>query len=466
MFRCERCGFITLPMMNSDPRKIRGRRCRWFDPKVPGFQVTDPCWCQGLGDVVGVILDYATRWLPRREAFIRWCSARLDKIEEGLNLREKRKIVADGACEGCTRRRLSLNSRYPLVWLRKRICPPIVHRKEEMEPIPVCFVFPHGFGDAVQFTAVLQHLRKYRPNWRPSIYCKAGAHSLFQGQVEAIGIMDRDNMGKVYQEDYALVHTVRWLEPEATYSDSPSTKVEKCLREEFGITPEPELWDYRVNLSRGDELAAFRALESIAERRDDGRFRVVAIHYQGNSFRESKNLDENVIRELVPVIREAGYVPLILDFEPGYRSSLLQERMRGVKCFGHDHHLWKGLGVGDGSALYSMLRQVALVVGIDSGPEHLAAATDTPTIVIWGRHTHPINYFSPARNVLHVVRKDQHKYIRGDIQTGKRFFDENYRQHVLATNARIAVKDLVATELAKDVRSGHETCGAGRVLDS
>ena len=460
VYRCPRCGFITAPCRTDDPLRVR-RKCRWFDPKVPGFLLADECWCHGLGDVIEKVFAFVTRPLPYREAILLRAGSLLDRYEAWRNLRDEKTIVKkSGGCGGCTRRKLSLNARFPLRWLRKRICPPIVMRREEAEPIPVCFVFPHGFGDAVQFTAVLRHLAKHRPNWRPSLYCKAGAHSLFTGKIDRVGIMDRDNMGKVYREDYALVHHVRWTEPESTYDDSPATKVERCLREEFGIEPEPELWGYHVNEQRDDELRALSALREIAEPMGNGRFNVVAIHYQGNSYRSSKNLDENIIRELVPVIRRAGFVPLILDFEPEPRSSLLREKVRGVRHFPITHPLWKGLGVGDGSAMYSLLRRVSLVFGIDSGPEHLAAATDTPTIVTWGRLTHPVNYFSPASNLLHVVRKDQAKYILGDWKRGQDFFERHYRSHVLKTNARIAALDLVETELA------NATHNAGRSLGS
>jgi ADP-heptose:LPS heptosyltransferase len=449
VFRCERCGFITAPTSFSDPTKIRGRRCRWFDPKAPGFAVHDDCWCHGLGDVVARGIDLATRRLPFRERILSWAGRLVDRLEARITLREEKAVVSDKKCKGCHARQLTLNARFPLLWLRKRICPPIVVRKEERgDPIPVCLVFAHGFGDAVQFTAVLRHLAKYRPSWRVSVYCKAGAHTLFRGKVDRVGVMDRDNLGKVYQEDFSLVHSVRWLEPDSTYVDSPATKVERSLREEFGITPDPELWGYHVEADAGDEQLADYALSQIADRQPDGRYNVVGIHYQGNSFRESKNFDECIIRNVVDQLKRRGLVPLIFDFEPGFRSDILREKTRGVRCFAHDHPLWKGLGVGDGSAMLSVIRRLRLFIGIDSGPEHLAAATDTPTIVLWGRGTHPVNYFAPAANVLHVIRKEQPRYILGDWEVGERYFQQNYRSHTLRHHVRIALPDLVDEELA------------------
>ena len=450
VYRCPKCGFVTAPTSFADPARVR-RNCKWFDPAKPGFTVADPCWCKGLGDVLTFVIRRA---MPERLATS--CGRLIDRLETWLTGREQERHANDGGCGGCQKRRVTLNTKFPLLRLRRKICPPQVTLAEAQgDPIPVCFSFAHGFGDAVQFTAVLRHLQKHRPLWRMSIYCKAGAHSLFDGLVERVGVIDRPDMPQVYRDDFALVHPVRWLEPVETFNDSPATKVERCLREEFGITPEPELLRYTVRTGQAEQALARRSLAEISERRADGRFKVVAIHYQGNSWRTSKNLDEAIVRDVICRVRAAGYTPLIVDFEPGYRSSILKENTRGVKCFGHDHPLWKGLGVGDGRAMLALLEQVSLIVGIDSGPEHLAAATNTPTLVVWGKRSHPVNYFCPAPNVTHVVRRDQGKHIFGDRETGERYFAANYRYHELDKHLRLALPELVEQEL-----NSHATCPA------
>lgn len=454
VFRCERCGFITSPTANNDPARIRGRGCRWHSPKVSGFILSDPCWCKGAGDVVQKAIELATRPLPFRGRLLKAAGWIVDRIEAFITKRELAKQPpSESKCGGCEERRVSLNERYPLVWLRRKICPPLIYASEERgDPIEVCLAFAHGFGDAVQFTAVLRHLAKYRPHWRVAIYCKAGSHTLFKDQVTRVGVMDREGLGMVYREDFAMSYGVRWFEPEETFSDSPATKVERCLREEFGIVPDPGLWNYHVNYGAEEYAAATSALEEIADRGPDGRFPVVALHYQGNSFRESKNQDEGLFRDLVDQLKAAGRVPLILDWEEGFRSGILRDRTRGVKCFGQNHPLWKGLGIGDGGNLAAVLAQLELVVGIDSGPEHLASAVGVPTVVVWGKMTHPVNYFSPANNVLHIVRRDQAKYIRGDVETGDRFFRQHYRFHELTKHLRIALPEIVEAQLpAKEV---------------
>src|SRR6516225_911916 len=41
--------------------------------------------------------------------------------------------------------------------------------------------FAHGLGDAVQFTAVLRHIQKHRPEWEVDVTSLRGKHSAFHG---------------------------------------------------------------------------------------------------------------------------------------------------------------------------------------------------------------------------------------------------------------------------------------------
>lgn len=466
VFKCVRCGFVTAACVTDNPKSVR-RPCRWYDPRYLGFVNNPECWCRGLGDLLAWGIDRVFGRLPYGEA-IKWAISRaIDRTEAKWTGEE---IAATdptkATCKSCDRRRVTFNTRYPLRWLRRWICRPAMEVSEASgDRVAVCLSFAHGFGDAVQFTAILSHLRKYRPLWDVSIYCKAGAHSLFQGVAHKIGVSDRDDLGKVYADDFALVYGIKWLEPVEAYADSPSTKVERCLREELGIVPDPELWDYQVPDNEESRYRAFQALKEIATF-DGERFNVVAIHYQGNSWRDAKNLTETAARKVVDVVLARGCVPLILDWEDPFRSGILREGVAGVQCFGKDHPLWKGLGRGDGANLAAVLRLCRLVVGIDSGPEHLAAATDTRTIVAWGKN-HPVNYFSPKRSVIHLVRRDHAKYIIGDRATGDAFFRANYNFEEMRSHVRVALPDLVERELSDGIdRAGgvlrpQAICGTG-----
>ena len=82
------------------------------------------------------------------------------------------------------------------------------------------------------------------------------------------------------------------------------------------------------------------------------------------------------------------------------------------------------------------------MMGIDSGPEHVAAATETPTAVVW-RGFHPYFCFDPqilegpdeedvvtiATNVTHCVQESN---VLGDEESEKTFESLYYVHRFLA----------------------------------
>jgi hypothetical protein len=302
-------------------------------------------------------------------------------------------------------------------------------------------MFPHGFGDAVQLTVVLEHLRELHPGWSVDVATKPGTESLFRGLCRRAITWES---GRAWPdvEGYERVAALRWSEPDQTYADSPSTKAERCLREQFQITPREDLCRYHIEPTDAHHRRADAYVRSVVGVSNSDRAPIVALHYQGNSARTRKNIDEQIVRRLVDVIRTAGFVPMILDWDR--RSRLLA--LAGVVNPGAGHTLWGPIGTGDGGALAALIARCAMMVGIDSGPAHVAAATNTPTLVVWRRH-HPVNYFCPADNVTHVICARQHKYIRGNADVGQAYFDVNYRYVTADAHYRRQLPELMRQRL-------------------
>jgi hypothetical protein len=94
-----------------------------------------------------------------------------------------------------------------------------------------------------------------------------------------------------------------------------------------------------------------------------------------------------------------GLVPVLLDMD--YQSPVA--KVEGVVRLDRRHPwLWDGERVGDAATLCALIENAEAFVGIDSGPAHVAAATTTPSIVIW-RGTCPWSCFDPSPNVRHWV---------------------------------------------------------------
>ena len=326
------------------------------------------------------------------------------------------------------------------------------------------WTFPHGLGDAVQFTAVLRHVRAIHPELTIDIRSKVGAHTAFRGLARRTFTYNVPGADQPILRDYADIRQVSFSEPEETFSDSPGTKVERCLKEMLGVRPTPELNYYSVEPYDCEKQEAERYLESITTKAQGTqgihpRFPVVLLHYQGNSARSWKNIEEDIARDCIQAVLDAGHVPVVLDFETPYRSKWAGA-IDGLEMLGAGHPMWGATGTGDAAQLAALIERCALVVGIDSGPEHIAAATDTPTIVVW-KQLHPVNYFCPADNVTHVVCPDHEKYIRGDRATGDRYFRDHYRYHFCYRHLRYELPELVSERLKASRRAAETAEAAG-----
>ena len=295
---------------------------------------------------------------------------------------------------------------------------PVEQHREAGSPVQnVLLTFRHGLGDAVQFTSVLRHLQHFHPEWNVDVLTLLGKHSAFTGLCRRTYIIDRDPLPCC---GYQQQHDLGWHESKASGDQWPSTKVTRCLLEVFQIKPVPELCRYQITPSAADQKRAHEYLTSICgQPAENGRFRAVLIHYEGNTSGEQKNLSHELAREICEVALASNYVPVILDWD---QRSPHPDGTR-IHNPGAGHPLWEASGTGDAATLAALIEASALIIGVDSGPLHVAGATSTPTIGVWTKH-HPIHYFDLADNVLHFVPVNHSDLVAG--QAALTYFDQNY----------------------------------------
>jgi hypothetical protein len=101
----------------------------------------------------------------------------------------------------------------------------------------VLIKFRHGLGDAVQLTTVLQHLKRYHPEWQVDVAALIGKHSAFHGLCRQVFVLDRDTLPGPYDR----ILDLNWDECHTCFTHSPSTKAERCLQEVFRVAALPEL---------------------------------------------------------------------------------------------------------------------------------------------------------------------------------------------------------------------------------
>jgi ADP-heptose:LPS heptosyltransferase/SAM-dependent methyltransferase len=286
---------------------------------------------------------------------------------------------------------------------------------------PVLIDFQHGLGDAVQLTTVLLHLRHYHPEWQIDVLTGVGKHTCYQGLCHRSLIRDRDPIDR---SAYAHVYELHWDECPCCLAAAPSTKAEHCLRTVFHLEPIAALCRYQIEAREAARTAARAYLAAVcgADAEVDGRFPAVLIHYEANTSIEKKNLPHELIASLCDTVLDAGFTPIILDWD---RRSPLPDGVR-IHNPNAEAPLWGGTGTGDAEALAALIEMSSLMIGVDSGPLHVAAATRTPTIGVWTGH-HPLHYMGLADNVTHLVPEQHASLLRCGAALGAHFFENRYQ---------------------------------------
>jgi FkbM family methyltransferase len=304
----------------------------------------------------------------------------------------------------------------------------------------------------VQLTTVLQHLARHRPEWDIDVWAGRGKESACRGLCRRTW---NDHGPQPDWRDYEKIFDLAWPECDKPYSDSPSTKACRCLREVFGITPEVDLLGYRIDVTAESRRRCGEYLAGIGcVRRPDDRFNAVAIHYEGNTSPRKKNLDHGTIDYLCRTLLAADCVPVILDWDR--RSPLPDGRTIHCPGVGADD-LWGGFGSGDAERLAALLAQCRLAIAIDSGPQKVAGATATPMVAVWTQH-HPAHFFDLCPNVVHLVPENVHELCARRDERIQQYFRNHYRHELYALDqlaARLA--DLALRTLSSADREGSAT---------
>lgn len=152
----------------------------------------------------------------------------------------------------------------------------------------------------------------------------------------------------------------------------------------------PELLDLRTDLAA--ELP-----EHVAERARvqlSGLPRpVVLLHSTGNTDQQRKSLSADVQRELaLRWIEQTDGTLILLDWD---RRAVGVQHPRVI-------HL-DALGGADVQGLLALIDQADLLIGVDSGPLHLAGLTRTPALGLWAEGHHPARYLVPRPRTLNLV---------------------------------------------------------------
>lgn len=286
----------------------------------------------------------------------------------------------------------------------------------------------YGLGDAVQMSAVLRHVRKARPNAHISFKAETGRECVGRGIVNRV-LTYEDSDDQSYDGEVQICLYDRFVPG----IEAPSTNVTNALRDSFGLCWDEECGQYQIEVRdsvRRDARMLFAALPGNGPG-------FVALHYQGDTARNLKDLSDVDAVGICNAITEFSCDPLIIDW----------------RCQRTYTHIGLSLSDREGQESWgrsaerncAVIERCVAFVGIDSGPAKCASATDTPSLVIWTGH-HPAQFHDPAPNTTHLIPMSYEQYP--DVQERivenphvMRWFDSHYN-----------VRRYYAGEMVREIR--------------
>lgn len=280
----------------------------------------------------------------------------------------------------------------------------------------------YGLGDNVQFTSVIRHLRKYRPNWIID-FVSDKPHAATGLVRNAVGYND-----PLPSTNYDREIDVHLLDTFMAFPNKPNTRVTSCLHERFGMEWDAECGQYEINIAEKTMLAASNFLGMMTAKKFSvmnrmmvkGGFPIVGIQYEGDSSQDKKNLTKHQAAEICDCVLSHDRIPLLLDW-----------RNKSELPDGKYIHTTGRLSVSDewgrdAQMNAAIISQCEAFVGIDSGPGKCASATETPTLICWTGH-HPALFHDPAPNTTHLVPANHREMdlLRGNAAVAD-WFEANY----------------------------------------
>ncbi len=255
---------------------------------------------------------------------------------------------------------------------------------QNSERVLVTLHHGYGLGDNVQVSVILQHLRKYRPEWRIDYCADADRHQIGRGIVEntcarGMGVADYP-----YDKEFKICLYDNWW----GYTDRPNTHVAHSLKSTFGIDWDASCGRYKVDIDQ-DTINRVQWFLPMTKP-------VVALHTEGRTAKDRKNLSYEQYSRLRCMLDQIEVLTLNLGSLKGTPTEL---------C--------------------ALIGQCEAFVGIDSGPAKCASATETPTLVVWTKH-HPLQFHDPAPNTTHLVPWYHHELLPEYSPHCIDWFEANY----------------------------------------
>lgn len=275
----------------------------------------------------------------------------------------------------------------------------------------------YGLGDSVQVSVILQHLVKHRPSWIIDYQAEEGKHQVGRGIINGRTFAHGQEPPNP-KINYDAYVQITLYDKYVKYTDRPNTHIVSCLKDQLAINWDVSCGRYKVDISSQADFSASMVVPRKA----------VAIHYQGKSCSENKNLTHEQASRICDVIKRIGYIPLLIDWND---TSPVRHEPQTISTGGYDWSLaWGSLP----EMNCAVISRCSAFIGIDSGPAKCASATNTPSLVVWTKH-HPVKYHDPADNTTHLIPVNHSSLLPEHNREGViDWFNKNYNTITYDTN--------------------------------
>ena len=257
----------------------------------------------------------------------------------------------------------------------------------------------HGLGDVVHFAHATQLYRSrgydvtvlIEPN-KSFIWKVAGVNAVTSG--------DLPNHG------FGYPHAFDDLDAPDCDKNKMAFGLNHPALPPLGLTPQ-QAWDElcAVRLSAKEHISE-EAREEARSFLDGMPHPIICIHSRGTNWHERKSLSADVALEvIVNLINQTGGSVIVLDYD--CRAPMVgHERCKGIKPS------WGHIGLDRLCALYELSD---LMIGVDSGPLHMASFTNVKTLGVF-RSLHPprVCLPNPKATYLASARCKKHWDARTD----------------------------------------------------
>jgi len=268
---------------------------------------------------------------------------------------------------------------------------------------PIQFQFRHGIGDCVYLAIQLELYR--RRGYRFDLHCHPHREPIFR-TISGVNIV-REDLG-FPRHSWSRSSPLECVRYDNYFmANKGAVNISKPPLPDIGPL-DADLWNEMVNV----------CLPILDTASDDDREKVsgwirnlprpiVLLHTNGVSLKGAKDMEPTrAIEALRYVLENTDGSVVLMDWHgTGPRATGFRIR-----------HLRDDFGMVTIPELVALYEQADLLIGIDSGPAHLARFTEIPTLVVWSHH-HPATFAMPKSNHVHLVPRQHFREMNLTVRS-------------------------------------------------